>query len=372
MRNTVLAAVLGLALVGAAIAAGKRPEPRLVLEPKQGYSFADLAISGNGKVAAFAMGMGIGIADPRRGKFLRFTKLPGKDAIGAPRIAFAGPDGKLLVSWHERDFVRVWTTSTGALRTKLAPTWNKKDRSAHVGVRIFAASSMRPEVALAHWGGMLQIVNLRRPTRPQEISFGDGKFPHAIAFSPEGERLALVLSSAEHKTQVNVYARGEEKTGWSLEASFVDTPPADADALAKRPVQVWSYVAVADDGKTVFAAGAHVSGSGRSAPPRRCVLRGWDVAEQRWLWNFERNNAHNGLLLAPNGNGLLVGKHGSAVFLDPLTGATVRELEPFPEGHDAFALDSTGAKVWAVTDHVYPGKLIVWDAPPRVVTGTGR
>lgn len=343
----------------------RAPEPRLVLEPKRGYSFDDLAVSADGRLAAFAIGYGIGIADARRGKFLRFTKSPGGRASAPIDIAFAGPDGKWLVSRHERDHVRAWSTSSGTTRVKLAPTWKKGDTSTNFGARQFATSSVRPEVALAYWGGALEFVDLKRPRKRQRFSLSGGSYPHAMAFSPGGDRLAL-LHGGPRGTQVSVYTRAADDTGWSLAASFEDAVPDDASALARRVVGAWSHVAVTDDGATVFGAGSHVSG--RQRPPKAAVLRAWDVETGTWRWNQERDGYHKAVLLAPGGQRLLVGFSDAAAFLDPSTGEKRRALPPHPDDHDAFALDASGDRVWAITYHIPRGRLIVWDVPLRAVT----
>jgi RNA polymerase sigma factor (sigma-70 family) len=274
------------------------------------------ALSADGRKAALADARGVlHVWEPASGKAL--CRVGDPPARANPRQpvrrdqADFSPDGKAVVVKHPDEVIRVWDTETGKLRVALP-------------------------------------------------RFGQLRFPHPHAFSPDGRLLATAPGSLDR----SVIRLWDAATGQAR------------GELAWQDPSTPTCLAFAADGKSVVAALSDNSLGGRATDPS---LRVWDLATGRQLrWSSLPPGEVRAMALSPDGRTLAVAA-GETILLYEL--ASGRERGRFPGHRDwvwALAFSPDGrllasgsldytALVWDVTGLCPDGKWSAQDVPAEEV-----
>jgi WD40 repeat protein len=151
------------------------------------YPITSAAISADGRTVAFASGMesSISLYDVGLGKVVR--TLPGRRSY-VNRLTFS-PDGKLLASLVDKEPIKLWDVGTGKNLQCFNPKSFTGDNSTEF---VFARDGKT--LAVATRDGIVHLLNVTKGEEVRQIAPGRGIEPAALAFSPDGDLLAVGLS----------------------------------------------------------------------------------------------------------------------------------------------------------------------------------
>jgi hypothetical protein len=190
-------------------------------EDEGGSLFRSAAFTADGKTAALATGKAVYLVDVTSGKELR--KVDGLESVG--RIALS-PDGKTLaagVGVFDKALL-LWDAATGRELHRI-------EKIDYVSAVTFSPDG-HYVAAASGWRGASTIYLWETATRIEVLRLrGHGTFVNALAFSPEGTRLASAL-------------RDGTALVWDL------APQPDRTGPAKDPAGLWTDLAGNDAART--------------------------------------------------------------------------------------------------------------------------